>query len=48
MLCRGLKTLDELNAIEEAERVAIAAVPLSIGDFDFPKIPLDLVEAAAF
>jgi hypothetical protein len=45
---RGLKYLDELDAAEEAEKVAAAAIPLPTGDFEFPEIPLDPVEAAAF
>jgi hypothetical protein len=48
MLRRGLKSLDELDAAEEAEKVAAAAIPLPTGDFEFPEIPLDPVEAAAF
>jgi hypothetical protein len=48
MLRRGLRTLDELDAAEEAEKVAAAAIPLPTGDFEFPEIPLDPVEAAAF
>ena len=48
MLRRGLWTLDELDAAEEAERVAVAAVLPPIDDFDFPEIPLDPVKAAAF
>ena len=45
---RGLRYLDELDAAEEAEKVAAAAIPLPTGDFEFPEIPLDPVEAAAF
>jgi hypothetical protein len=48
MLHRGLRTLDELDVIEEAERVAAAKIIVSTSDFDFPKIPLDPVEAEAF
>jgi hypothetical protein len=47
-LCRGLKSLDELNVTEETEKVAVAAIPLSTDVFDFPEIPLDPNEAAAF
>jgi len=48
MLRRGLRTLDELDAAEEAERVATAKITVPTGDFDFPEIPLDPVEAEAF
>jgi len=48
MLRRGLKSLDELDAAEEAERVAAAKITVPTGDFDFPEIPLDPVEAEAF
>jgi hypothetical protein len=48
MLKQGLRFLDELNTIEEAEKIVAAVIPLSIGDFEFPEIPLDPVEAAAF
>lgn len=48
MLRRGLKSLDELDAAEEAERVATAKITVPTGDFDFPEIPLDPVEAEAF
>jgi hypothetical protein len=48
MLYYGLKTLDELNIIEEAERVIAARLPLSINNFDFSKILLDSIKAEAF
>ena len=51
MLRRGLRTLDELDAAVAAEEAAKAAsVPLPSGglEFDFPEIPLDPGEAAAF
>ena len=48
MFKRGLKYLDELNIIEEAEKIIAAIISLSISDFDFPEIPLDLVKVAAF
>jgi hypothetical protein len=48
MLRRGLKSLDELDIAEEAERVVVAKITVSISDFDFPKILLDLIKAEAF
>jgi hypothetical protein len=48
MLYRGLKSLDELNIIEEAERVTIAKITIPISDFDFPEILLDPIKAKAF
>ena len=48
MLHRGLKSLDELDIAEEAERVAMAKITVPISDFDFPEIPLNPVEAEAF
>jgi hypothetical protein len=40
--------LDELDAAEEAEKVVAAVISLSTGDFEFPEIPLDSIEATAF
>jgi hypothetical protein len=48
MLRCGLKSLDELNAAEETEKITVAIISLSINDFKFPKIPLNPVEATAF
>jgi hypothetical protein len=48
MLYRGLRTLDELDIIEEAERVAMAKITVPISGFNFPEILLDLIEAEAF
>jgi hypothetical protein len=48
MLYRGLKSLNELNIIEEIERVAMAKITVSTSDFNFPEISLDPVEVKAF
>ena len=48
MLHRGLRTLDELDIIEEVERVAVAKITISTSDFDFPKILLDSIKAETF
>ena len=48
MLYSGLRTLNKLDIIEEAERVVIAKITVSINNFDFPKILLDPIEAEAF
>ena len=48
MLCRGLRTLNELDVVEEVERVVAAKVTVLISDFDFPKIPLNPIKAEAF
>jgi hypothetical protein len=48
MLYRGLRTLNELDIVEEVERVAVAKITVSISDFDFPEILLDPVKAEAF
>jgi hypothetical protein len=48
MLHRGLKSLNELDIIEEVERVAVAKITISISDFDFPKILLNPIKAEAF
>jgi hypothetical protein len=33
---------------EETEKIIVAIIPLSIGDFKFPKIPLNPIKAATF
>ena len=48
MLYKGLKTLDKLDIIKEAERVAVAKASVSINNFNFPKILLDLIKVEAF
>jgi hypothetical protein len=48
MLYRGLRTLNKLDIIEEAERVVIAKITISINNFNFPKILLDSIKAEAF
>jgi hypothetical protein len=48
MLYKGLKSLDKLNIAKEAERVAMAKVLVLTNDFNFPKIPLNLIVKAAF
>jgi hypothetical protein len=48
MLYKGLKSLNELNIIKEAERVAMAKVFVSINNFNFPKILLNSIKEAAF
>jgi hypothetical protein len=48
MLHKGLKSLDELNIIKEAERVAITKVLVPISNFDFPKILLNPIKEADF
>jgi hypothetical protein len=48
MLYKGLRTLNELDVIKEAERVAIAKITVSTSDFNFPEILLDPIKAKAF
>jgi hypothetical protein len=48
MLYKGLKSLDKLDAAEEAERLAIAKALVLISDFNFPKIPLNSIIEAIF
>jgi hypothetical protein len=48
MLYKGLKTLDKLDAAEEAKRVIIAKVSVFISGFNFPKILLNSIKAKAF
>jgi hypothetical protein len=48
MLYRGLRTLNKLDAVEEAERVAATKITIPTSNFDFPEILLDPVEAEAF
>jgi hypothetical protein len=48
MLYRGLKSLDELDIVKEAERVIIAKISVSINNFNFFKILLNPIKEAAF
>jgi hypothetical protein len=48
MLYYSLKTLNKLNAVEEAERVAAAKIIVSTSNFNFLKILLDSIKAEAF
>jgi hypothetical protein len=48
MLHWGLKSLDELDIIEKAEKVAAAIIAVLINNFDFPKILLDPIKVEAF
>jgi hypothetical protein len=48
MLYRGLRTLNKLDIVEEAERVAVAKITIPISDFNFPEILLNLIKAKAF
>jgi hypothetical protein len=48
MLYYDLKTLNELNIIEEAEKMAVAKVFVLINNFNFPKILLNLIKIEAF
>jgi hypothetical protein len=48
MLRRGLKSLDELDAVEEVERVVMAKIIIPISDFDFSEILLDSIKVEAF
>ena len=48
MLYRGLRTLNKLDIIEEAERVAMAKVSVFISDFNFFKILLNPIKVKAF
>jgi len=48
ILHRGLKSLDKLDIIEEAERVVIANTTLSTSNLCFPEISLDSIKIAAF
>ena len=48
MLCQGLKSLDELDIVEEAERVVVAKITISISDFNFPEILLNPIKIKTF
>jgi hypothetical protein len=48
MLYRGFKSLNKLNAAEEAKRVIIAKALILINNFNFLKILLNLIMEAAF
>jgi hypothetical protein len=48
MLHRGLKSLDKLDIVEEAERVAIVKITISSNNFNFSEILLDPVKMEAF
>ena len=37
-----------MNVIEEAERVVVAKITISISNFNFPEILLDSIKAKAF
>jgi hypothetical protein len=48
MLYKGLKSLDKLDIVEEAERVTAAKITVLISDFNFSEIPLNSIKAEAF
>jgi hypothetical protein len=48
MLYKGLKSLNKLNIVKEVKRVAMAKALISINNFNFLKIPLNLIIEAAF
>jgi hypothetical protein len=48
MLYKGLKSLNKLNIVKKAKRVIIAKVLIPINNFNFLKIPLNLIIKAAF
>jgi hypothetical protein len=48
MLYKGLKSLNKLNTAKEVKRVIIAKVLILTNDFNFLKIPLNLIIKAAF
>jgi hypothetical protein len=48
ILYRGLRTLNKLDIIKEAERVIIAKITISTNNFNFPKVLLDPIKAEAF
>jgi hypothetical protein len=48
MLYKGLRTLNKLDVVEEVKKVAIVKIIVSINNFDFSKILLDLVKVEAF
>jgi hypothetical protein len=48
MLYKGLKSLNKLDIIKEIKRVVVAKVLILINNFNFPKMPLNLIIKAAF
>jgi hypothetical protein len=48
ILHRGLKSLDKLDIVKKVKRLAIAKVLVSINNFNFPKILLNLIIEAIF
>jgi hypothetical protein len=48
ILYKGLKSLNKLNIVKEAERVVIAKALVPISNFNFPKILLNSIIEAAF
>jgi hypothetical protein len=48
MLYKGLKSLNKLNIVKEAERVIMAKVLVLINNFNFFKILLNLIIKATF
>jgi hypothetical protein len=48
MLYKGLKSLNKLNIVKEVKRVVIAKALVLINNFNFFKIPLNLIVEAAF
>jgi hypothetical protein len=48
MLYRGFKSLDKLNIVKEAERLAIVKALVLTNDFNFFKIPLNPIVEATF
>jgi hypothetical protein len=48
MLYKGLKSLNKLNIVKEAKRVAMAKALVLINNFNFPKILLNLIVKATF
>jgi hypothetical protein len=48
MLYKGLKSLDKLNIVKEAERVVMAKALIPINNFNFFKILLNPIVKAAF
>jgi hypothetical protein len=48
MLYKGLKSLNKLDIVKEAKRLAMAKALAPINNFNFSKIPLNLIVKAAF
>jgi hypothetical protein len=48
ILYKGLKSLNKLNIVKEGERVIVAKTLVSINNFNFFKILLNLIIKAAF